>query len=318
MVVGYFLEAILGFIFAVVFSIKGQSLTKKPLTGSLMLLAIALKTFFDCAVFFVASIEIACLIVLAKKNSGITATGLGGLTVQITWIVALLCILPLLYPMIILEFAEKERSNYRFALFCTCWILFFYSFVSQMIGDFGQSQVGVGAGPGGITIITTEEMSSLTTLCLSGLKVLTVKEQKFLGRFEAAGSIIVSLYGLLYLLWFITKRQSRRQTQWVYTKFQSIPTPYRKPIFLIRIIVVLIPLLTAPLLWGLMRLRGIQKALADASSSSYTDNQWTFGQVVAVMIFVPVFTETAYLWMQDRDEAESEKHSTSIPRSGSA
>jgi hypothetical protein len=302
MVVGYFFEAVLGLIFAIGLSGKGPLLAKKPLTRNTKLLATGCKTFFDCAVFFVASIEIACLIVLERKNSGISANALGGLTVQITWAVALLCLLPLLYPMVILEYVEKGRSNYRFFLFCGCWILFFYTFVSQMIGNFGQSQVGQGAGPGRTTIITTEEMDVLTSLCLSGVKVLTNTEQKILSGFGAAGSIVISLYGLLYLLWFIIQRQSRRQAKWVCTKAQSIPARYRSSTFLIRSAVVLVPILTIPQFWALMRLRGIQKALANSTSNSYTDNQWTFGQVVAVIIFAPVFTEVGYLWIQDRGD----------------
>lgn len=65
-----------------------------------------------------------------------------------------------------------------------------------------------------------------------------------------------------------------------------------------------VPLLTIPQLWGVLRLRGIQKGLADATSNVYVDNQWTFGQVVAVMIFVPVFTEVGYLWIKERREYE--------------
>jgi hypothetical protein len=49
-----------------------------------------------------------------------------------------------------------------------------------------------------------------------------------------------------------------------------------------------------------LRLRGIQKGLADATKDVYVDTQWTFGQVVAVMIFVPVFTEVGYVWLKDK------------------
>lgn len=300
MIVGYFFESVLGLTFAIGLSGKGSFSTRSPLTWHSDLLAKGCKTFFDCAVFFVVSIQIACLIVLARKNSGISANGLGGLTVQITWAVALLCMLPLLYPMLILQYTERKRSNYRFFLFCSCWVLFFYTFVSQMIGYFGPTQVGQGAGPGGTTVITTEEMNALTSLCLSEANALTNTEQTILSGFGAAGSIIISLYGLLHLLWFIIQRQSRRQAKWFHGQFQTIPAKYRSSAFLIRSVVVLIPILSIPLFWGLMRLRGIQKALANSTSNAYTDNQWTFGQVVAVMIFAPVFTEVGYSWVQDR------------------
>ena len=81
---------------------------------------------------------------------------------------------------------------------------------------------------------------------------------------------------------------------------RSIPENYRSSKFLIRSLVVLVPLLTIPQFWGLVRLRGIQKALANSTTNAYTDNQWTFGQVVAVMIFAPVFTEVGYSWLQER------------------
>ncbi len=58
-------------------------------------------------------------------------------------------------------------------------------------------------------------------------------------------------------------------------------------------------ILTIPQFWGLLRLRGIQKAIALSSGTDYVDNQWTFGQVTAVMLFVPVFAETGYLMLEE-------------------
>lgn len=56
--------------------------------------------------------------------------------------------------------------------------------------------------------------------------------------------------------------------------------------------------LSIPQIWGVLRLRGIQKALADTTNNAYVDNQWTFGQVVAVMLFAPVATEIGYSLMK--------------------
>jgi hypothetical protein len=302
MIVGYFFESILGLIFALGFSVKEALSTGRPFTKNRNLLAKGCKTFFDCAIFFVASIQIACFIVLVRKNSGISADGLGGLTVQIAWAVALLCMLPLLYPMVVLEYTKKEKSNYRFFLFCGCWILYLYVFVSQMVGYFAPSQVGQGAGPSGTTIITTEDWNSVTSLCLNDTQPLSKTEQTVLSAFGAAGSILVSLYGLVYLVWFIIQRQSHRQARWIRSKVRSIPNRYRTSTVAIRGLVVLIPILTIPQFWGVIRLRGVQKALAKSTNNPYTDNQWTFGQVVAVMIFAPVFTEVGYSWIQDHRE----------------
>jgi hypothetical protein len=302
MVVGYFLESIIGLFFALVLAFHEPISTKPPLTKYSGLFAEGCKIFFDCAVFFAISIQISCVVVLIRRDFGISANGLGGLTVQITWAVALLCMLPLLYPMFILEYTDREKSNYRLFLFCGCWLLFFYTFISQMIGDFGPSQIGQGAGGGGTTIITTDEWNTLTSLCLSGVKYLSVAEQRVLSDFGAAGSTIISAYGLLCLLWFIMAQQFPKQANAIRQKASSLLPESSRRRYMIGCLNIAVPLLTIPQLWGVLRLRGIQKGLANVTSNVYVDNQWTFGQVVAVMIFAPVFTEVGYLWIRERRE----------------
>jgi hypothetical protein len=302
MVIGYFLDAVIGFFLALGLAFHEPISTKPPITKHGSLLAEACKVFFDCAVFFAISIQISCVVVLVRRDFGISANGLGGLTVQITWAVALICMLPLIYPMFILRHTDKDRSNYRLFLFCGCWLLFFYTFISQMIGDFGPSQIGRGAGGGGITIITTDEWNTLTSLCLSGVNYLSTAEQQVLSGFGAAGSITITTHGLLSLLWFIITRRFPEKAKVIRHKLSSsFPQANRKQnaIWCMNIAV---PLLTIPQLWGVLRLRGVQKGLADATSNVYVDNQWTFGQVVAVTIFVPVFTEVGYIWIKERGE----------------
>jgi hypothetical protein len=304
MIVGYFFESILGLLFALSLAFH-KPISTKDLTKYGEIIGHGCKEFFTCAIFFAASIQIACVIVLVRQNFGISANGLGGFTVQITWAVAVSCMLPLIYPMVILNYIEKERSNYRLFLFCGCWLLFFYTFISQMIGYFGPSQVGQGAGPGGVTIITTDEWNTLTSLCLTGVEALSDMEQKVLSGFGAAGSLVVSTYGLGYLLWFIGKRKFHKRAKSLEKKISAHISNERGPIYIVGCILVIIPLLTIPQLWGILRLRSIQRALADATSNSYVDNQWTFGQVVAVMIFASVFTEVGYLVVQ--------KHHATLP-----
>jgi hypothetical protein len=297
MIIGYFFESLLGLLFALSLAFHRPISSTSP-TRFRDILSEGCKQFFECAIFFSASIQIACVIVLVRQDLGISANGLGGITVQITWAVALLCMLPLVYPMVILEYVEKERSNYRLFLFSGCWLLFFYTFISQMIGEFGHSQIGQGAGPGGVTIITTDEWNTLTSLCLAGAETFSHRAQKILNGFGATGSLFISIYGLAYLLWFIAKRQFRKQADSLENKISARVSNEQRRIYIVGSMLVIIPLLTVPQFWGVLRLRSMQKALADATSNAYADNQWTFGQVVAVMIFAPVFTEVGYLVVQ--------------------
>lgn len=302
MVIGYFMESVLGFFFALVLAFREPITPTSPLTKYSSLFPEGCKVFFDCAAFFAISIQISCVVVLVRKDFGISANGLGGLTVQITWSVALLCMLPLLYPMFILSYTDRDRTNYRLFLICGCWLLFFYPFISQMIGDFGPSQIGRGAGPGGATIITADEWNTLTSLCLSGVEYLSAAEQKVLSDFGAAGSIAISTYGLVSLLWFIMTKKFPEQEKAIRHKFSSAFPQKERKRYTLGCLTILILLLTIPQLWAVLRLRGIQKGLANATGDVYVDNQWTFGQVVAVMIFAPVFTEVGYLWIQETCE----------------
>jgi hypothetical protein len=307
MVIGYIFESVLGLIFASslaflpsTFTTETSTSATKPRDLAEKLLKEGCTTFFNCAVFFTASIQIACVVVLIRRDFGISANGLGGLTTQITWAIALLCMLPLLYPMVILGYIDKARSGYRLFLFCGCWLLFFYTFISQMIGVFAPTQIGEGAGEGGTTIITDEQWSKLTTLCLKDVNTLTEKEQKVLSSFGAAGSIVISIYGFGYLLGFIAKRQWQEKTEVFQRKISSHLQKRNWERHLIRSWILLILVLTVPQIWGVLRLREIQKALARATGNFYVDNQWTFGQVVAVMLFAPVFTEVGYMFVRER------------------
>ncbi|CZR57808.1 uncharacterized protein PAC_07697 [Phialocephala subalpina] len=297
MVVGYFCASILGFLFALSLAFH-EPLRRKSSTKHGKLLKDGYENFFECAIFFAASIQIACIIVLVRKDFGISANGLGGFTVQITWAVALLCMLPLLYPMVVLTYIDSEKNNYRLFLFCGCWLLFFYTFISQMIGNFGPTQIGTGAGGGGVTIITTDEWDTLTTLCLTGVKPLSNAEQRVLSGFGAAGSLLVTLYGLALILWFIGERLLPDHAETMKKRTTSFISKEQWRIYIITIVLVLVPTLTIPQFWGLLRLRGIQKALANATGNAYVDNQWTFGQVVAVMLFAPVATGMGFAKMK--------------------
>jgi len=299
MVVGYFCASILGFLFALSLAFH-EPLRTKSSTKQDKLLKDGYAKFFECAIFFAASIQIACMIVLVRKDFGISANGLGGFTVQITWAVALLCMLPLLYPMVILTYTDSEKNNYRLFLFCGCWLLFFYTFISQMMGNFGPTQIGIGAGGGGATIISTGEWDTLTTLCLTGVKPLSNAEHRVLSRFGAAGSLLVTLYALASMIWFIGKKLLPDYAETMKKRITSFISEEQRKTYIITTVLVLVPILTIPQFWRVLRLRGIQKALANTTSNAYIDNQWTFGQVVAVMLFAPVITEMGFAMMKRR------------------
>jgi len=312
MIIGYLFETFLGFSFALGLEVIRSTPSTDPSSQLKKYRRIILRgcsVFYDCAIYFAASIQIACVVVLFRKDYGISANGLGGLTVQITWAVALLSLLPLLYPFVMLSIfvkreSEKEleeaetpgpRHEFRFYLFSICWVLFLCTFALRMIGDFGPSQVGQGAGPGGSTIISTNDWDTLNVLCFTGVQQLTDNETTVIEAFGTAGSIILSLFILCPFLWTILQSLAPSFVTLAEQKFLAIRNNRVMQSLGPRVVLVLIPLLTVPEIWGVFRIRNLQGAFTNTMGIEYTDNQWTFGQVVAVVIFAPVIVEVAYL-----------------------
>lgn len=59
--------------------------------------------------------------------------------------------------------------------------------------------------------------------------------------------------------------------------------------------VLLLPLgLGVAVLWGIWRLRTLQMQLATGIGENYEGDDWGFGQVMAVTIFVPVLVEIGF------------------------
>jgi hypothetical protein len=48
--------------------------------------------------------------------------------------------------------------------------------------------------------------------------------------------------------------------------------------------------------WALFRFRQLQRDMIEAAGGDFSDEQWTFGQIVAVAVFVPVLAEVMFLW----------------------
>jgi hypothetical protein len=65
MVAGYLFESVLGFVFAIAFSIFGLTPSTDKSSRYHRILVDGCKVFFDCAVFFVLSIQISSVVVLA-------------------------------------------------------------------------------------------------------------------------------------------------------------------------------------------------------------------------------------------------------------
>lgn len=209
MIIGYITATILGFIAAISFY---TTLRHRPKRDSYFQrpAAAILTSYHDSATFFTFSIQIACLVVLVRADYGISAASMGAATVQITWTVSLLTLLPLIYGIVLLaqqtptaaaeatastsSRSRSDRDGIRLFLFIVCWLLACYPFLSRMIESYGASAIGGGAGQ--LSLIAAADWTVNEDRCLSGVDPVSTAETQAMNAFGIIGFLLVSIFAL--------------------------------------------------------------------------------------------------------------------------
>ena len=303
MIVGYLVENILGFILAAsLFDLKlkiGNSRGTR-IDHLSTVFTRSCSAFFDCAIFFTFSIQVASIVVLARLDFGISASGMGDSTAKITWAVSLLTLLPLVYVALVLNLLmdkesrgrelerAKSKESLRFLLFTVCWLLSIYPFFSKMIGYFGPSLIGNGPG----NAISDKDWDTIEKSCTQNVKEITQSETTAMAVFGVTGSLTVSIATITKIIWLGAQRQhgnskfvaSLRKRQFLKSSWVPIT------------IFIVIPILGISQLWTILRVRQFQMEIARNAGNTDADGQWTFGQVAAVTVFVPVAVEAWFSW----------------------
>lgn len=329
MVVGYIFAAILGGMLALLYYSTNHSRRfKHGAKWSRKLLV----SFHECASLFAFSLQIACIVVLARVDYGISTASMGNSTVQITWAVSVLTTLPLLYTLVLVDtidqdsmipgdrpnhgesYDEKEskasdlETEFRLVLFVICWALSFYPFLSRMIEEFGSSKIGEGEG----TVISVQDWNTIQQICLANTVPVTASENRLMNAVGIMGSLILSLFAISKI---IAATLQRHYPEVVEKLSQVLRSDYtsRSVRFLSFGVLVAIPLLSGGLLWSFFRLQRFQAGVAGHIGSQDSDDQWSFGQVVAVTVFMPVFVQGLLEWMKMRAMSSGEDESQTDP-----
>ena len=313
MIVGYIIENVVGLILASLLHIilrqtNNKRRTDRPTSNNryIPVLRRGCSSFYDCAVFFTFSIQLACIVVLPRLDFGINVSGMGDSTAKITWAVSLLTILPPMYvafnPSLLREpqpehvgtprgeKSKNRKEQLRFLLFALCWLLFINPFLSRMMETFGQSALS----NSGVT--SANEWKSIETSCIAGVDTVSDQELLAMNIFSVAGSVFVCLTTLTQITWLALQRHHKdsrlvRQVHGVWfhnrTRLRQLPI----------VLFVAISIIAGSQVWIVFRLRSFQKQVAQNAGNYDSDGQWTFGQIAAVTIFVPVTVECCFAWL---------------------
>lgn len=275
---------------------------------------VGLEAFFDFAIYFALAINIASIVVLVHKDFGVSTAGFGASDAQIAMAMSVACILPLLYPLGLLptHVSPPENSQEsparisagqwkthspRLLLFSLLAVLFSYPFLSQAIHNWAPSRIGEGSGPGGETLVTNEEFGRVQRMCFGTVEQFSSWESRLLAATEMAGSLLIYLFLLWHLITAETDGIEFEDVGRITRTLLRIRSPTetlcrRRPI---RALFLLTPAaLGGILLYCIFRLRSIQGQMAQWLDGRYAGNEWGFGQIVGIVMFVPVLMDMAF------------------------
>jgi hypothetical protein len=285
----------------------------------------AFDAFFDCAIYFSLAVELASVVMLVRKDFGLSTSGFGASDAQIALANSVVCILPLLYYVGFASSPESEERqcnspqagepleavhNFRLLLFCLLTVPFSYAFYSQCIHNWGPSRITIDAGPNNSTL-TESDWQKVVGLCFGNVKPLGVVEARTLAIFELLGGMAIYLFTLWRIANFSIRQLeavdeevkgkslvilgrilARLQRTW---KGEKTTKTAKMVKFVVLAVFYFTPLvLSIPLLRGIFRLRQIQGEVVERRGGQYMGNEWAFGQIIGVVIFAPVVTQACY------------------------
>ncbi|KAH7411669.1 hypothetical protein DE146DRAFT_249864 [Phaeosphaeria sp. MPI-PUGE-AT-0046c] len=330
MVIGYLLESIIAFGILCAFAYFEQ---RPPQHAKLprLLLATASRAFYNNAAFFAFAIQTASIVAFIKLDFGAGSSDMGALTIKIVWILSMLTLLPLL-PLVLMQriydndartpsdsstplteqtAALRNKSkrggilghyedqgtdtmraaqqDFRFLLLVVCWAMALYPFVFRMQGTFGEKLAGDSDGK----IISTAEWSQIKAVCFQGANPISTPQDTLVTACGIISYLLVSIVVIGRILNKIAKMFSAR---WMVRLRRWSLRFYKWRTQCYTAMCVLVLALLIVQFWGFFCLRQLQKHITATAGGDFLDEQWSFGQVVAGIVFLPVFVEVAFTW----------------------
>lgn len=237
-----------------------------------------MSAYGDSSIAFTISVELASTILLIRKNFGLGAYEFGALTVQLVWIITILVMLPVLY--FSWNDLPDEKLESRLCAITIALILFLINFICRMVGTYSDGQVGT-------SVISQTEWDQIQALCWGQNRNLS-----------QAGSVIIEIFSISASLWVILSivaalifpiRANTRNHVLAYIN-RMVAAMRENQITQATIILLTLIVFSVPLFWALIALRSWQSWFAGSLNESSGSNIWSFGQIIAVVVFLPVFS----------------------------
>ncbi|KAF5607762.1 hypothetical protein FPANT_731 [Fusarium pseudoanthophilum] len=302
--VGYVLEIILSILLSlavIMFKRSGKKSQRHEVVKA------GLEAFVDSAAYFALALQLATIAVLARKDYGISTADLGAIEARISQSVAVVSMMPLLYPVALLEPAANSstraniKHNAGLLLLSVTVALSFYPFLSRCIHAFDISPIGEGKD----SEVSPTDWSVVEDMCFPA-------EYRDIGRSATFKSLnglelTASLITYIFTFWLLAGLPGTcydRDEKAKDAKEAEDKASWREHVnewFSDRPLVAILPLLvfvglTIPLLVVIFTLRNVQEQMSENMGENYDGNYWGFGQIVSIILFTPVGVKMVYRW----------------------
>ena len=299
MISGYFAQNVLGFLLSLSFYIwcrrPSQTRAPRPSSKYVKCLEGALNTYQNSAIFFAFIIQITTTIFRARGDYGAKRVGLSGGSSQLGWVVSLLTFIPLLYPLVIRSMKGEPgliRPQLNMLFILGCGILHGYIALSRLWSYTSPPLTGIPlSGP---------EWEFLGRVCYDPATKLSDRELNALSISALVESLVVLLLAF-YKLIAVFGPSNGRISGWVSSqKLLGSLRERLRPILYLAIL----PLFAISQGYALIRMRREQKGMAQHVGYEFTADEWSFGQIASLLIWMPVFVEPVCIFLETRHQGE--------------
>jgi magnesium-transporting ATPase (P-type) len=114
--------------------------------------------------------------------------------------------------------------------------------------------------------------------------------------FGAGGWLLIATVVIYMIVLSTMKAGERNELKWLKQKGLTFEEGTTRHAYLWLLVCVAVVALLVAHFWAFFRLRRFQSDMTMAAGGIFPDSQWSFGQIVAVVIFFPVAAEMLYCW----------------------
>jgi hypothetical protein len=179
----------------------------------------------------------------------------------------------------------RDTHNLMLIWVTVAWLLFLTIFICEMTQHYATVQVGKGSS----AVISDSQAADIFELCFAGVASSGQLEGRVGEAFAIGGSLYASLLGvaLLWDAWVSIKYSTWRAKFWQ-------PASRRRTARTLGVV--------GALFWGVPQIitifqdRQVQISLADSLGLGGGNYSGSFGQIVAVVVFLPVPVEAVHQW----------------------